>query len=583
MNRDILKEIIPFDEFKQLYVDMDLSYDEIAEKLNDKNITSSALRHLNSEEYHCKKLKSNVLLKSKQTKMAKYGNPYYVNKEKIKESLNNKTKEEWKQIAEDRKQTMLNVYGVEHQMQLESTKEKIKQTNLEKYGVDNPFKSKDFNKKYHVKKSQKAQVIQKPKHILTQSEIEERKLKRKQSNLLKYGTEWPQQSDIVKEKIRKTNIERYGGPAPIYNAEVKKNIFKNKSLGLNIKCNRNKYDFDIMQNKEKLLEVILSIPKENRTLNILSEELQYDKTYVDAKILEFGLSDYVTKISSRSYYEDELVKFLNSIGITDNIELNNKTILSGKEIDIYLPDFQLGIEFNGNYWHCDLQEKMQDNGGRSLYHQNKSLEALKNGVFLYHIFEYEWNNEELKNKILNHLKTILNRNTIKVYARNCQIKEISNIIKRDFLNLHHIQGNDNSQINLGLYYNDDLVSVMTFCKARFTTSCNWELSRFCSKTDLNVCGGANKLFKYFLDNYVKNNETIVSYSNIAKTTGKVYEKMGFEFSNISQPNYVWWNSMKHDVLSRYQTRMKNETIVMHEKAYHRICDCGNKVWIYTKK
>ena len=57
----------------------------------------------------------------------------------------------------------------------------------------------------------------------------------------------------------------------------------------------------------------------------------------------------------RSHYEDEIVEMLRKEFNITNIELNKRGLLSsGKEIDIYLPDYKVGIEFNGEYWHCDL-------------------------------------------------------------------------------------------------------------------------------------------------------------------------------------------------------------------------------------
>ena len=120
---------------------------------------------------------------------------------------------------------------------------------------------------------------------------------------------------------------------------------------------------------------------------------------------------------------------------------------------------------------------------------------------------------------------------------------------------------------------------MTFCKPRFLKKsyCDWELSRFCSLAGANVVGGAGKLFKYFIEH---NEGSVISYSDVAKTKGTLYQKLGFKFSHQSKPNYVWTNG--HDVLTRYQTQMKNEIETMTSKGYYRIFDCGSKVWVYER-
>ena len=86
------------------------------------------------------------------------------------------------------------------------------------------------------------------------------------------------------------------------------------------------------------------------------------------------------------------------------MELHNRTILAGLEIDIYLPDYKLGIEFNGDYYHSSAFKD-------KYYHQHKSLLAISKGINLVHIWEHEWNNitvcqsikELLTNIIIKHV------------------------------------------------------------------------------------------------------------------------------------------------------------------------------------
>ena len=221
------------------------------------------------------------------------------------------------------------------------------------------------------------------------------------------------------------------------------------------------------------------------------------------------------------------------------------------------------------------------------YHQEKSMIAESKGIFLYHIFEYEW--DMMREQILNQLNNLLGINKEKIYARKCIIKEVSNKEKNLFLEKNHLQGQDKSSIKLGLYYKDELVSLMTFCKSRFNLNYEYELSRFCSKAGCNVIGGASKLFKHFINTYSP--KSMISYSNIAHTRGKLYENLGFKLDSISEPNYVWYKN--GDVKSRYQCQKhkligqgyqgNTETEIMHNLGYYRIYDCGNKVWIWEKK
>jgi len=163
-----------------------------------------------------------------------------------------------------------------------------------------------------------------------------------------------------------------------------------------------------------------------------------------------------------------------------------RNLISPFEIDIYLPDYKLGIELNGNYWHSFI------GGGKSMsYHINKTKLCHEQEIKLIHIFEDEWlfKGDIIKSMIINRLGIIKNR----IYGRNCIIKEISNKEKKKFINKNHIQGDGVDKIRLGLFNDDILVSVMTFSKENRSHNTNgknniWELSRFCSKKDHVIIG-----------------------------------------------------------------------------------------------
>ncbi|MDA3779279.1 MAG: hypothetical protein PF487_03455, partial [Bacteroidales bacterium] len=130
-------------------------------------------------------------------------------------------------------------------------------------------------------------------------------------------------------------------------------------------------------------------------------------------------------------------------------ELNFKTKkirIENKEIDIYLPDYKLGIEFDGLYWHSDLFKEKN-------YHLNKTIECEKQDIHLLHVFEDEWiyKKEIVKSIIKSKLGIIEN----KIFARKCIIKEISdNNSIRNFLNINHLQSFVGSSVKIGLFYND---------------------------------------------------------------------------------------------------------------------------------
>lgn len=330
---------------------------------------------------------------------------------------------------------------------------------------------------------------------------------------------------------------------------------------------------DLISDKDKLEAFI----KQHGILNAteLANKIGMSEPQVARYIVKYGLKclfDY-----SKSSIEKEIKHWAS---LFYRIETNVKIPNTNLEIDIFIPELNIGIEVNGNYWHSELKRDR-------LYHKKKSEEAAKNGIFIYHIFEYEWTAkcEQIKAQ----LKNLLGKNDTKIYARKCDVRVINNVEKQRFLDENHLQGNDSSSVKLGLFYEDELVSVMTFCKPRFNKKYEWELSRFCSDWGCNVVGGASKLFSYFIKHYAP--KSVISYSNNAHTRGELYEKLGFKLIGESNPDYVWFKNGK--IVPRYQAQKHrllkqgyqgdSESEIMHGLGYYRIYDCGNKVWVYEKK
>ena len=151
------------------------------------------------------------------------------------------------------------------------------------------------------------------------------------------------------------------------------------------------------------------------------------------------------------------------------------------------------------------------------------------------------------------IKNSLKLNSIKVFARNCEIKIISANESKMFLNTYHLQKDRIASIRLGLFHNDKLVQVMTFGKSMFHKNPEYvEIYRLCSKADYTIVGGASKLLKYFERNLSQKYTSIITYADGAISKGNVYKQLGFEFLRRSDPGYFYIHSKTGLVLSRYQ-------------------------------
>lgn len=292
--------------------------------------------------------------------------------------------------------------------------------------------------------------------------------------------------------------------------------------------------------------------------------------------------------SGVSAMEEELRSFILEI-YSGWVEFSDRSILEGKELDIVLPDSGIAIEFNGCYFHST--DKNPDIG----YHLDKTNKVEEFGYRLIHIMEDEWiqKNEIVKSR----LRSIIDTATLntRIYARKCKVKEVPYALSQQFLSSNHIQGAGTpSKVNLGLYFEETLVALMTFSTPRFNKEYEYELVRFASKLEYQVIGGASKLLKYFIDKYTP--KSIISYADRRWSVGQLYKTIGFTYIRSTSPGYAYYNQnkerlgrvscQKHKLIAKwpeYAGSDLTEEDIMRKKHYHKVYDCGNLVFVWTPK
>lgn len=261
------------------------------------------------------------------------------------------------------------------------------------------------------------------------------------------------------------------------------------------------------------------------------------------------------------------------------IVYNDRSILEGKELDIVLPDKSLAFEFNGTYWHQDKKVPIN-------YHKDKTDIAEANDYQLIHIQDYLWTTKQ--DIVKSRVKQLLH-SSIKIPARKTEIKQIQ--FPREFLEANHLQGAGSpTSTNYALYYNDEIVAVMTFGKPRFTSNQEWELVRYATKCGTTVQGGASKLFKHFIKQ--TNPKSVVSYASRDFSKGSMYYTLGFKHQHNSEPGYSYYKHLKR--VSRYQAQKhKLEALLplydpklqeqenMTLNGYYKVYDSGNMVFTWA--
>lgn len=440
-----------------------------------------------------------------------------------------------------RKQTYHDRFGVEHPMKHQDVKDKREQTCLERFGY---------------------------KVAVMNPAVNEKRL---QTNRGRYSADEPMQNLNVKAGYRETSQARYSVDNP---GSLKATKLKIRTK-LHAKKHENPESVVVkLDNKEWLQNEHNSKP-----IKQIADELGV--TYVTL-FRYFKQHDIRTLIhAGPSLAQKEIAKTLKEWGV--GAQLNERQLIAPYELDIFCEERRIAIEFDGVYWHSEL------NGCDRRYHLRKTELCQEQGISLVHIFENEW---VYKQQIVySRLRSLFGLNE-KIYARKCKIVFPPKQECINFLQNNHIQGSVPYHFALGLAYNNELVALLTISKPHYTTQYEYELSRFCSKVNLTVVGGASRLFMHFIQQM--NPKSVVSYRDKRWGDGNLYQMLGFRLSHNSAPNYFYFENkyplrlysrvkfQKHKLsqmledfdpaLSEWENMVNNN--------YDRIWDCGNEVWVW---
>lgn len=465
--------------------------------------------------------------------------------------------------------------------------DKAKETFLKKYGVDNPSKSKEVYDKVRKTNLERYGV-----ECSAQSEVVKEKIKT--TNLKKYGVEYSFQAEEVKDKIKATSLERYGVDNPSKSDIIKNRIVESnrKNLGVDYPMQSKdvldksrvtslqKYGTEYPNQSEIVKSKIDASTLEHYGVNRACKLDEFKQKIVDTNRERYGV-DYTCLLYSGklkgndSSYNRDFAELLDS----NNIKYEREFLLQK-----YSYDFKVGnilVEINPTATHNTHFNPYGKNRIDTNYHKNKSNLAKDSGYSVIHVFD--WDDIDKVVQLLRDRET--------VYARKCEVIFVNEVDANKYLDTYHLQGTCRGQkFRLGLYYDNKLVSLMTFGKSRFNENCEHELLRYCSH--YNVVGGAEKLFKHFVDNYKPN--SIVSYCDTSKFSGKVYDMLGFKYVKTNSPRKHWysWKEKRHItdglLLSQGYDRLfkenhgkgtSNEELIL-ARGYLPVYDCGQSTYIW---
>lgn len=379
------------------------------------------------------------------------------------------------------------------------------------------------------------------------------------------------------------------------------NIFLDKGFGC-LGCNKNDskhriidklrslcYEYDFYPNK-KIDYTDIDAP-----LNLICNKCGnlYTKTWKDVIGCYYKITCDKCFSSTKRKSQTEFSSFIKSLGL--NIECDNKTLISPYELDIVCHSGKVAFEFCGTIWHS-TKFKTDRN-----YHINKYKKCRELGYRLITIFDDEW--KDRREVCESRICSILGKSNKHIYARKCDIIEVSNETARKFFLDNHIQGSPSKTgLSIGLKIGNDIVGMMSFgmrhgkIKSQDT---EWELQRYCSIKRVNICGGASRLLNYFLKKYPDVN--VVTFSDNRWGDSDFYTKIGFEESKNIGVDYSYCGSetnwkrkhkfgfdkkklIKKCIKSNISVCKEDTELTLSEKlCLYRVYDCGHKRYILRKK
>jgi hypothetical protein len=462
------------------------------------------------------------------------------------QTIQQKYGNDWKQILHEMsKEAMLKEYGKEYALQVEEFLEKQQSTYFSETGYKTPFENPDV-----------------------QEEI-------KKNNIKKFGVINPMQDPDIARKVSKGLVDSWKDP------EVR----RRRELS---------YIREFIPRLTKFLE-------ENANLKLLDD---YQNAHYSHKwkclscqyifnqnwnAIQQGYlcPNCRPPINKEEKYktQGEIADFIQGTGV--DIVRDNRSLISPYELDILIHSKKIAIEYCGLFWHneeiiADTRKKLND---PTKYHLYKLDWCEQKGYKLITIFEDEWIFK--KSIVKARLKQILGKSkATKIHARKCEIFEITASAKNKFLGSFHVQGKDyGSSIFLGAFFNDILVSVMTFSKGNISKGSKskegvWELNRFCSDYNYHSAGIAGKLLEHFKRHY--NWTEIFSYADRRWSVGHLYKNLGFDLVKVTEPNYWYIDINKLKRYHRFSLRKKSdepkditERVLRISQGYKVIWDCGN--------
>lgn len=482
------------------------------------------------------------------------------------------------EVRNKQKQSCLKKYGTVTPLLNDKCKEKTKKTCRQKFNNDSFAGSEQYKRRIKSPFS-KEEVQQK---------IKETKTKR-------YGKSYSKKIfELHRQKIQNLNIEKYGVPYLLMNKQIylKTNEKMKQKYGVDNYLSTQQFQ------KIKYMRTWKRIQSWNDFVIPLFDFEDYDgkdiqykwqcvrcKGQFHSKIYTTGLGkdrsvprcQNCFPLHKQSFAEKQLFDFIVS-NYDGEVLKNDKSLISPYQIDIYIPEKKLAIQFDGFYWHNTFHKDKD-------YHLMKTTLCERNNIRMIHVFQHQWQTK--KDLVKSYLKSVFGVFRHEICASDCCVKEITEEQSSKFLQQNHLFGNKKSTIQFGLYFDQELVFVMTFCEKIFNKKRVYELVRFGSKIDYNVIGSMSFLFNHFVE---LKKCSIISYVDRRYVEDDIYKVLGFKRIKETKPECCFYKNaksierftrkeLKEYLQQNYDQNLTDEQNLLLN-GYNMVYDCGEIVYLF---
>ena len=469
-----------------------------------------------------------------------------------------------KEVREKQQASVKAHFGVEHPLQCQELKDKAVQTNREKFGTDWALGNREFHEKCF-------DTMEKKYGYRTSFESPELMAKARETMIEKYGVDNPRKIYEVDKRIRTTCSILYGSENPMQNTAI-----ASKAKSTRLKNNNGVFWTQSMNDKAVATNMKRYGTDNASKSEVIKERIR--KSCMDKYGVPYGCMVEGAKPQRISKLNKKFQQYLAENNIESTLEVN----IGNKFFDLYIPPCKTVMEIDPSYTHNTEGCNHFNHKIPLDYHIDKTQIAVQNGYRCIHVFDWDdWD------KVIQ-----LVTPTKKIYARQCQlVKVVDDKVANKFIKENHLQGQARGALlTLGLAYNDELVQCMSFGLSRYNKNYTYELLRLCSKQGVSVLGGASKMFKFATQQLEL--DSIISYCDASKFTGKVYEAMGMTKSKLTAPSIIWSKEEKritsnllrqrgYDQLfnANYGKGTDNELLMLFN-GWVPVPDCGQYVFTY---